>query len=93
MTGEVRRRRSDVNSRDTQLRARLDRRYPAVGLRPGVPNSDGRTAVQPISATARPKSATRGVMPGISAMTMTAGPSPVRSTVREVPPWANSSMP
>ena len=27
------------------------------------------------------------------AMTMTAGPSPVRSTVREVPPWANSSMP
>ena len=40
--------------------------------------------------TRRPKSATRGVMPGISGMTMTAGPDPARSTVRVVPPWANS---
>ena len=35
-------------------------------------------AVQPAATTLRANSATRGVMPGISAMTMTAGPLPAR---------------
>ncbi len=43
----------------------------------------GSTAVKPIPTTRRPKSATRGVMPGSSAMTSTAGPSPMRKTGRE----------
>jgi hypothetical protein len=47
---------------------------------PGVPNRLGNHALHPIAATRRPKSATRGVMPGISEMTMTAGPVPVTKT-------------
>ncbi|SHZ99824.1 Uncharacterised protein [Mycobacteroides abscessus subsp. abscessus] len=39
------------------------------------------TAVQPISATLRAKSATLGLIPGISAMTITAGPLPFRNTI------------
>ena len=56
-----------------------------VGARPGSPKRWGRTAVQPRAATRRPKSATLGVMPGISAMTTTAGPVPVRYTVHALP--------
>jgi hypothetical protein len=43
-----------------------------------MPNSWGSTAVQPMAATRRAKDATNGVMPGISLMTITAGPAPVR---------------
>ena len=32
-------------------------------------------------------SSTLGVMPGISATTITAGPSPLRNTVRSLPSW------
>ena len=53
-----------------------DRAYPADGSRPGSPKRLGRTAVHPAAATRRPNSATRGVMPGISLITITAGPEP-----------------
>jgi hypothetical protein len=57
----------------------VDRRLVVAGSmsRPGVPNRWGSTAVHPMSATLRAKSATWGVMPGISAITITAGPEPV----------------
>ncbi len=45
--------------------------------------------MHPIDATRRAKSNTLGLMPGISAMTITAGPSPMRNTVRVLPPWVN----
>ena len=51
---------------------------PADGAPPGSPKSRGSTAVQPTAATLRPNSATRGVIPGTSAMTMTAGPLPIQ---------------
>ena len=47
------------------------------GSRPGTPNRWGSTAVQPMAATLRAKSTTFGVMPGISAITITAGPVPM----------------
>ncbi|SKT57377.1 Uncharacterised protein [Mycobacteroides abscessus subsp. abscessus] len=50
-------------------------------LWPGFPKRCGMTAVQPISATFRAKSATLGLIPGISAMTITAGPLPFRNTI------------
>src|SRR2546421_3040839 len=58
--------------------------------RPGSPNTWGSTAVSPVSATRRANPATAGVMPGISLMTTTAGPSPLRKTVRVLPSWVNS---
>jgi hypothetical protein len=66
------------NSRLTQTRAITRIALVIVGSIPGVPNSCGSTAVQPMPATRRPNSATFGVMPGISLMTTTAGPLPVR---------------
>ncbi len=53
--------------------------------RPGSPNSDGMATVQPRSTTRRAKPATAGVMPGISEITTTAGPSPLRYTVLRSP--------
>ncbi len=58
-----------------------------IGL-PGTPKSDGKTAVNPASITRRANASTSGVMPGISSMTMTAGPLPARYTVRVKPPYA-----
>jgi hypothetical protein len=49
-----------------------------VGVRPSWPNRWGITAVSPAAATFRANAATAGVMPGISLITMTAGPDPVR---------------
>ncbi len=66
------------NSREMQHWARDFMMYPVDGSRPGSPNSWGSTAVMPAPATRRPNSATLGVMPGISLITMTAGPAPVR---------------
>ena len=80
MAGEVLLRAQVANSLDTQAHAIDWAVYPLVGSRPGVPNSEGRTAVKPASSTRRPKSATSGVIPGISVMTMTAGPLPRRNT-------------
>src|SRR5947209_5851302 len=42
-----------------------------------------------MSRTRRANSRTLGVMPGISAMTITAGPVPVRKTSRVFPSWVN----
>ncbi len=53
--------------------------YPIDGSRPGVPNNEGSTAVNPSSAKRRPNAATFGLMPGISVMTMTPGPLPMRN--------------
>ncbi len=54
--------------------------YPIDGSRPGVPNSDGSTAVKPSSASRRPKPATFGLMPGISVITTMPGPEPMRNS-------------
>ena len=78
--GEVRFLRKAVNSRDIQALARVEVRYPIEGERPGVPNKEGRIAVHPMLATFLPNSATRGVMPGISDITITAGPFPILNT-------------
>ena len=48
-----------------------------AGSSPSTPNSDGTNTVQPAAATRRANEATSGVIPGISAITMTAGPLPV----------------
>ena len=69
------------NSRETQAGPIDWNMYAAPGGRPGSPNSTGRTAVHPAAATRRPNWATKGVMPGISLMTSTAGPVPIRNTV------------
>jgi hypothetical protein len=45
---------------------------------PGVPKSEGSTAVNPRAATRRANAATSGVMPGTSWITITAGPEPNR---------------
>ncbi|MEJ7719567.1 MAG: hypothetical protein WKF58_03615 [Ilumatobacteraceae bacterium] len=45
---------------------------------PGTPNRWGSTDVQPSSTTRSANSITFGVMPGISAITITAGPTPRR---------------
>src|SRR3954452_12423245 len=68
------------NSFETQPPIMLCMMYGKLGSLPGVPNNDGITAVQPISATLRPNAATFGVTPGTSWMTMTAGPEPIRYT-------------
>ena len=78
VTGLVLLRANEENSREMQA-GPIDRRaYAPVGGRPGSPNRLGSTAVHPAAATRRPNSATRGVMPGISLMTITAGPAPMR---------------
>ena len=66
------------NSRETQAGPIDCRAYAPDAGRPGSPNRLGSTAVHPAAATRRPNSATRGVMPGISLITITAGPSPTR---------------
>ena len=79
-----------ANSFETQAGAMVRAMARGLGSAPGSPKSTGSTTVQPRSTTRRAKSATAGVMPGISAMTMTAGPSPLRYTVRVVPAWVNA---
>ena len=55
------------------------------GSRPGVPKRCGNATVQPNASTRRANSTTFGVMPGISAITITAGPLPARNTSRVLP--------
>ena len=69
-----------------------DNAYAADGARPGSPKRLGRTAVHPAAATRRPNSATRGVIPGISLITITAGPEPVRKTSRRLPSASKESL-
>ena len=68
---------------------RSETRPPGVGSRPGSPKSTGSTAVHPIAATRPANSSTFGVIPGISAITITAGPDPGRRTSRVTPSWVN----
>ena len=86
MAGGVVRRANAVNSRDTHAGTIERTMAPGVASAPGSPNRWGRYTVCPRSTTRRAKPATAGVMPGISAITMTAVPSPRRYTVRSVPP-------
>ena len=75
-----------ANSEATHALA-IDRAaYPGLGARPGSPKSTGSVTEQPRERTRRAKSATAGVMPGISAITMQLGPSPLRYTSRVNPP-------
>ena len=75
-----------ANSDDTHALV-IDRAtYPGLTARPGSPNSTGNVTEQPRERTHRAKSATAGVIPGISAMTMQLGPSPLRYTPRVNPP-------
>ena len=69
---------SNVNSRLTHTRA-SDRATVArfIGA-PGRPNSTGITTVKPVATTSSANATTSGVMPGISWMTMTPGPVPLR---------------
>ena len=69
-----------ANSFETHALAKLRPAYPPDISRPGSPKSTGIRTVQPSSRTRRARPATSGVMPGISAMTITAGPSPLRYT-------------
>ena len=78
VTGLVLRRAKQANSLETHAGPIDCTTAPADSPLPGTPNSRGSTAVQPRSATRRPNSATFGVIPGISAMTTTAGPEPAR---------------
>jgi len=61
-----------------------------TGSRPGSPNSTGSTAEQPIPATMRANASTFGVIPGISAITITAGPVPAEYTTRSTPSCSNT---
>ena len=56
---------------------------------PGTPNRCGSTTLNPASTTRSANARTFGVMPGISAMTTTAGPVPLRNTSRDFPSWVN----
>ena len=59
---------------------------------PGSPTSDGIATVNPASISRRPKSATSGVMPGISCTTTTPGPVPPRYTGRVTPSNVNVGL-
>lgn len=55
--------------------------------RPGTPNRWGRVTLNPAATTRSANASTLGVIPGISAMTRTAGPLPLRNTSRVLSPW------
>jgi hypothetical protein len=57
----------------------------ASGSAPSRPNSDGIHTVKPASRTQRAKRARCGLMPGISGITITAGPLPATWTIFERP--------
>lgn len=67
-----------VNSRLTQIPAMLRTDSSTVAPAPGRPNSDGMTTVKPRVTTSSANSSTAGVMPGISWITITPGPLPLR---------------
>ena len=56
-----------------------------AGTAPSRPNSDGMYTLNPASRTQRLKRATCGLMPGISVMTITAGPAPATCTTFVTP--------
>ena len=68
------------NSALTHARWKMAVPSSAPGTAPSRPNSEGMYTVNPASLTQRLKRATCGLMPGISVMTITAGPVPVTCT-------------
>ena len=79
-----------VNSRATQPPTSDRIVYPTPNGLPGVPNSDGIRTWKPRSTTRRPKSITPGCNPGISWITITAGPVPAEYTTRSSPSCSNT---
>jgi hypothetical protein len=77
--GEARPARQALNSKRTHMPPSMVS-MPAgcVAGRPGTPNSTGRKTVISASATRSAKRTTSGCRPGISWMTITAGPTPLR---------------
>ena len=67
-----------MNSRLTQTRPKVFAVFTAFIGASGVPNRLGITTVKPASTTSSPKPITDGVRPGISWITMTPGPLPLR---------------
>ena len=80
---------NSVNSLETHaLRNTLPIDLPVFST-PGSPKRWGIATLHPAATTARAKSATFGVIPGISAITMTHGPVPERKTSWVTPSWVN----
>jgi hypothetical protein len=80
-----------ANSRDTQHQAATWAELRPDAGSPATPNRCGSTAVHPSSWTRSANATTSGVIPGTSAMTITAGPPPRRNSRRALPPYANES--
>ena len=72
-----------ANARNSALMHARCRTAPpssTCGTAPSRPNSDGMYTLNPASRTQRLKRATCGLMPGISVITITAGPLPATCT-------------
>ena len=91
VTGAVRPAAKAANSFETHAGTIERNALTAVAGSPGTPNRLGSHTEHPTPTTRSANSTTFGVMPGISAMTTTAGPSPLRYTDRVVPPSVNCS--
>ena len=74
-----------LNSREIQISPKVRSTSRTVGGAASRPKIWGITTRRLRSATWRAKAVTKGVMPGISLMTNTAGPSPIRYTSRVIP--------
>ncbi len=75
-----------------KLRSRYppwESRDPTSGLRPASPKRSGITAVHPRATTRSAKPTTNGEMPGISVITSTTGPAPLRYTSCPKEPCSN----
>ena len=77
-TGEVAPTLSLLNSLLTHTRLVTERIVPTDIAAPGGPNRCGMTTVNPRSTTSSANVITLGVIPGISWITMTPGPDPLR---------------
>ena len=91
MAGGVVRRAKARNSREMHTLGATFAMFAGVLSAPGSPKRTGMNTVWPRSTTRRANPATAGVMPGISAITMTAVPLPARYTSRRLPPKVNVS--
>ena len=77
-----------ANARNSALmhaRCRMAAPSSTCGSAPSRPNSEGMYTVKPASLTQRLKRATCGLMPGISVITITAGPLPDTCTTFVTP--------
>ena len=78
-----------MNSLATQALASVPTVYPTLTSLPGVPKSDGMRTLKPASTTRCANSTTCGCRPGISWITITAGPVPPAYTGRVSPSYVN----